>query len=261
MNKAMDEAKSNADILVKPEHILIALLLDDNNICVNAFKKLNVDVNVLHDKLSEHIREKNISPNVSGSKRIRLPFNEDMRKVMNEVDKESEKMNDTYIDIEHVTLAILSNKKLQITQILTSFAISYEKFKIIINDMRGKLDSKKMPKGLIGDEEGDVFGEDFGDKSKKNVKRGKTSKTPVLDNFCVDVTKTVEDGNTDPIIGREKEIKRVSQILSRRKKNNPVLIGEPGVGKCICSDTEVVMRDDLTGELFRTTISNFLNKK
>jgi ATP-dependent Clp protease ATP-binding subunit ClpA len=144
--------------------------------------------------------------------------------------------------------------------ILTIFGINYENFKKVIINMRGKLDKKDNPKNMIGDDDENVFGEEFGDKSKKTtVKRGKTSKTPVLDNFCADITKAVEEGNFDPVIGREKEIKRVSQILSRRKKNNPVLIGEPGVGKCICSDTEVVMRDDLTGELFTTTISNFLN--
>jgi ATP-dependent Clp protease ATP-binding subunit ClpC len=260
INNAMNEAKSNEDVLVRPEHILIATLLDDSNICVNAFKKLSADVNVLHDKVSEFIREKNLTPSVTGSKRIRLPFSDDMKSVMNKVDKESELLNDNHIELEHVILSILNHKKLRIVQLLTSFGINYENFKKVIINMKGKLDEKDIPKSMLGDDDENPFGEEFGDKSKKtNVKRGKASKTPVLDNFCADVTKAVEEGNVDPIIGREKEIKRVSQILSRRKKNNPVLIGEPGVGKCICSDTEVVMRDDLTGELFTTTISNFLN--
>jgi ATP-dependent Clp protease ATP-binding subunit ClpC len=232
INNAMNEAKSNEDVLVRPEHILIAVLLDDSNICVNAFKKLGADVNVLHDKLSEHIREKNLTPSVTGSKRIRLPFSDEMKWVMNKVDKESELLNDAHIDLEHVTLSILTHKKLRIVQILTSFGINYENFKKVIINMRGKLDEKDIPKNMLGDDDENVFGEEFGDKSKKTtVKRGKASKTPVLDNFCADVTKAVEEGNVDPIIGREKEIKRVSQILSRRKKNNPVLIGEPGVGK------------------------------
>jgi ATP-dependent Clp protease ATP-binding subunit ClpC len=150
---------------------------------------------------------------------------------MHKVDKESELLNDTHIDVEHVTLAILTHKKLRIVQILTTFGVTYESFKKIIINMRGKLDEKDIPKNMLGDDDENSFGEEFGDKSKKTVKRGKTSKTPVLDNFCTDITKAVEDGNVDPVIGREKEIKRVSQILSRRKKNNPVLIGEPGVGK------------------------------
>jgi ATP-dependent Clp protease ATP-binding subunit ClpC len=232
INNAMNEAKSNEDVLVRPEHILIAILLDDSNICVNAFKKLGADVNVLHDKLSEHIREINLTPSVTGSKRIRLPFSDEMKAVMNKVDNESELLNDNHIDLEHVTLSILTNKKLRIVQILTSFGINYENFKKVIINMKGKLNEKDIPKNMLGDDDENVFGEEFGDKSKKTtVKRGKASKTPVLDNFCADVTKAVEEGNVDPIIGREKEIKRVSQILSRRKKNNPVLIGEPGVGK------------------------------
>ena len=108
MNNAMNEAKSNEDVLVRPEHILIAILLDENNICVNAFKKLNADVNTLHDKISEHMREKNITPSVTGSKRVRLPFNDEMKFVMNKVDKESELLNDSHIYLEHVTLSILN---------------------------------------------------------------------------------------------------------------------------------------------------------
>lgn len=81
MNSAMNEAKTNEDVLVRPEHFLIATLLDDNNICVNALKKLNVDVIKLHDKLSEFIREKNITPSVTGNKRVRLPFNDEMKLV------------------------------------------------------------------------------------------------------------------------------------------------------------------------------------
>jgi ATP-dependent Clp protease ATP-binding subunit ClpA len=72
------------------------------------------------------------------------------------------------------------------------------------------------------------------------------------------VSKAVEKGEIDPVVGRTTEIKRVSQILSRRKKNNPILIGEPGVGKCFIGDTQVVMRNDLTGEVFKATINEFL---
>ena len=231
MNSAMDEAKTNEDILIKPEHILIAMLIDDNNICVNAFKTLNVDVNLLHDKLSEYIREKNLSSSITSSKRVRLPFNEEMKTIMNKVDKESEMLDDAYIDLEHIMLATLSQKKLHITQLLTNFGVNYENFKKVIIEMRGKLNNEELPKNMLEGDDENVFGSEFNDKPKKPTKRGKASKTPVLDNFCTDITKAVEEGNVDPIVGREKEIKRVSQILSRRKKNNPVLIGEPGVGK------------------------------
>ena len=234
INDAIKEAKANEDTHVKPEHILMALLLDSNNSCVNILKKLNIDLNDLHDKLSQYIRDKNLTPRSNVSKRIRLPFNDDTKKIFNNLDNESEKLNDNCIDIEHVVLSILSFKKLGVTLFVKDFGINYENFKNVINYMRGNSNEPENLKNMMSDENDETpfEGGEFGDKSiNKKVKRGKVSKTPVLDNFCSDVTKAVEDGKIDPIVGREKEIKRVSQILSRRKKNNPVLIGEPGVGK------------------------------
>jgi len=234
INDAIKEAKANEDTHVKPEHILMALLLDSNNSCVNILKKLNIDLNNLHDKLSQYIRDKNLTPRSNVSKRIRLPFNDDTKKIFNNLDNESEKLNDNCIDIDHVVLSILSFKKLGVTLFIKDFGINYENFKNVINYMRGNSNEPENLKNKMSDENDEPHfeGGEFGDKSlNKKVKRGKPSKTPVLDNFCSDVTKAVEDGKIDPIVGREKEIKRVSQILSRRKKNNPVLIGEPGVGK------------------------------
>lgn len=89
-------------------------------------------------------------------------------------------------------------------------------------------------------------------------KKDKT-KTPMLDNFGKDLTKMAKDGKLESVIGREQEIDRVIQILSRKKKNNPVLIGEPGVGKCIVADTQVVMRNDLSGETFNVSVKELLN--
>ena len=90
-------------------------------------------------------------------------------------------------------------------------------------------------------------------------KKSADSSTPVLDNFSKDLIKLAEQGKIDPVIGREREINRIAQILSRRKKNNPVIVGEAGVGKCICSDTEVVIRNDKTGEIFKLKVSDFIN--
>ena len=81
INDAIKEAKANEDTHVKPEHILMALLLDSNNSCVNILKKLNIDLNDLHDKLSQYIRDKNLTPRSNVSKRIRLPFNDDMKNI------------------------------------------------------------------------------------------------------------------------------------------------------------------------------------
>lgn len=99
------------------------------------------------------------------------------------------------------------------------------------------------------DEEGQNF-----DKLKKSK-----SNTPFLDNFGKDLTKLASLGKLDPVIGREEEIDQTIQILNKRKKNNPILIGESGVGKCICSDSLVALRNDLTGEIVKISINDFLN--
>lgn len=94
------------------------------------------------------------------------------------------------------------------------------------------------------------------DKIKNNNSK---SKTPILDNFGKDLTDLATKGVLDPVIGRDIEIDKLVQILNKRKKNNPVLVGESGVGKCICSDTQVVMRNDITGEVIKLSIDEFLN--
>jgi ATP-dependent Clp protease ATP-binding subunit ClpC len=231
VDRAMKEAKDNEDTHLKPEHIFMALLLDEKNIFVDCVKQI-VDVNLLYDKLSEFIREKNITSRITNSKKLRLPFNEDLKKSFMVLDVESEKLNDNYIDVEHLVLSLLNQKKSVITTFLSKYNINYKYFKILLDDMRtnGKLKGSSIPKNVMSDDSNDSF--DDSEKSKKTTtKKGKTSKTPVLDNFCTDITKMAEEGKIDQVIGREKEIRRVGQILSRKTKRNPIIIGVAGVGK------------------------------
>lgn len=258
INNAMKEAKLNQDSHIKPEHILLALLLEENNIFIEYIKKLT-DNTIIFDEISELLRKNNISNTTQINKKLRLPFNGDLKKCFMSLDDESEKLGDDFIGLEHVVLSILKFKKLEATKMLFNYNITYETFKLILKNMRNEFDEKETPKNLLGDEPNDMFGDDL-DKSKKTNKKGKLSKTPVLDNFCTDISKVAEEGKIDPIIGREKEIKRVSQILSRRKKNNPVIVGEAGVGKCIGSDTVVTLRDDSTGEVFDIKVDDLLKQ-
>ena len=101
---------------------------------------------------------------------------------------------------------------------------------------------------------------DSEDEENKNINKIKSSKsnTPFLDNYGKDLTKLASIGKLDPVIGREEEIDQTIQILNKRKKNNPILIGESGVGKCICIDNKVVMRNDLTGEVQKISIEDFI---
>jgi ATP-dependent Clp protease ATP-binding subunit ClpC len=144
-----------------------------------------------------------------------------MKVIIKNLDKHCEKLDDKKIDASHVMLSILDSK-LPIVNLLTELGITYLKFLKTVKNM-DKFEHKNS-----------VFNNDENDENesfRKPKNKDSKTKTPVLDNFCRDISKAVENGQIDPVVGRENEIKRISQILSRRKKNNPVLIGEPGVGK------------------------------
>jgi len=101
------------------------------------------------------------------------------------------------------------------------------------------------------------FDHEDDDAGQEKIKKTNSS-TPNLDRFGKDLTKLASLGKLDPVVGREEEIDQTIEILNKRKKNNPILVGEPGVGKCICSDTQVVMRNEATGEVFKISIDKFL---
>lgn len=223
ITQSMKEAKSFDDVKVRPEHIVMSMLLDDDNECVNILKRLNVNTTDLYDKIAEYLRQNDLTPRVVNSAKTKLPFSEETKLVIKDLDKECEKMNDNMIDTTHIMLSILL-KKLPSTKILNEvYGVNYNSFKKEMNQMRENFGNSAY-EGYEMNEEQESF--------KRKAKQGDgKSKTPVLDNFCRDVSKAVDKGEIDPVVGRTVEIKRVSQILSRRKKNNPILIGEPGVGK------------------------------
>ena len=140
------------------------------------------------------------------------------KKIIKESEKECDKLGDEYLDTPHIMLSILKEKN-NITNILKKMGISYQKYK------------KSIKKSLIENsfEATNDPQEIFNKPPRKNPKS--TSITPILDNFSVDITKMASEGRIDSVIGRDDIIQRVAQILSRKKKNNPVLIGDPGVGK------------------------------
>ena len=221
MNQSIKEAKNFDDSKVRPEHIVLSILSDDDNECTKVLKKLKVDTSELYDKLSDYVRKSDLTPRGYTSVKRSLPFSDETKTILKTLDKECEKLNDNMIDTTHIMLAILNSKQ-PIVEFMSNIGINYTKFK---KTMLGeKLDDVKN--GALDDDNDEM--ESFKKKPKSSDTK---SKTPVLDNFCRDVSRAVEKGEIDPVVGRENEIKRVSQILSRRKKNNPVLIGEPGVGK------------------------------
>jgi len=237
MDRAQDEAKMYDDKVVRPEHIILSMVNDGDNRCVNTLKAMGIDLNELYDQLSKYTRDTHLNISSNNPKRFRISFSDETQKILKMVDKESDNLNDHMIDTAHIMMAVLKNKKNDLNKLFSKFKITYNKFNSKLMDL-GNFDIPERKKkqedkirGSYMDDDGeseDLFG-GRGKTPKKNKKFD--SKTPVLDNFCRDISKSAEEDILDPVVGRKDEIKRVSQILSRRKKNNPVLIGEPGVGK------------------------------
>jgi len=214
--QAFRESNRLGDVKIRPEHILLAILDDDNRV-VSILTDMGTDVEDLLAVLEGYIRYRIGSPPI---KVKLLPFSEPSKSVISTAELESDKLKDGFIGIEHLFLAILKNRTLDGTRVLGNQGVTYNTFKETL------LEIKKETMNTDGYDEMD--NEDF---SKKVKSKSGKSTTPILDNFGKDITKMAEEGSIDPIIGRDDEIERVSQILSRRKKNNPILIGEPGVGK------------------------------
>ncbi len=165
---------------------------------------------------------------VSRSPISNMPLTKQAEKVLKITYLEAKIFKSDIIGTEHLLLAILRDEENIASQILQQFNVSYNVFKTEVEQNATGITDEASSTPPGGDEE--YADEDSQFSSPKKVSDIK-SKTPVLDNFGRDLTKAAEEGKLDPIVGREKEIERVSQILSRRKKNNPILIGEPGVGK------------------------------
>src|SRR6201988_3620716 len=205
------------------EHLLLGLIRDGDGIAIKLLKGLSVNTAKLRRSVEDAVKG-TIGTNVHiGS----IPLTKQAEKVLKITYLEAKIFKSDVIGTEHLLLSILRDEDNIASQILLQFNVNYEIFKGEVESHKTDV-TDEMPGSPTGGE--DEFKEEDSFSQPKKVSDIK-SKTPVLDNFGRDLTKAAEDGRLDPIVGREKEIERVSQILSRRKKNNPILIGEPGVGK------------------------------
>ncbi len=218
------------------EHILLGLIREGEGNAVKILHRLEVDLDELR-KLVEGSMEPASAMRPPDKDKITLV--KQAEKMLKITFLEAKLFKSPNIDTEHVLLSMLKDEDNLATRTLHKFQVDYESVKqevdTILADGAGGPDIyRKEPKsqGPQSADDDDDENAGFTGGGGGTRKPGETkSKTPVLDNFGRDLTKLAEDGKLDPIVGREKEIERVSQILSRRKKNNPVLIGEPGVGK------------------------------
>jgi ATP-dependent Clp protease ATP-binding subunit ClpC len=229
-----EEALRLGHDFIGTEHLMLGILRDGNGKAINILNNLAVDLSHLRKKVEilspanpntiQNIEKKNLHLTRQAERALKTTF------------LEAKLFNNTEISTAHLLLCILRNENDPTTKLMGKLKIDYETVKEQYTAMMTNEDDylENLPKA-------ESFNDDSGqdDSLKENAfnnppsgnKTNKKSKTPVLDNFGRDLTEMAEEGKLDPVVGREKEIERVSQILSRRKKNNPLLIGEPGVGK------------------------------
>ena len=219
-----EEALRLGNDFIGTEHLVLGMIREEDNTAVKLLKQLNVDVHELRREIELAVKDKT-GKNIANINS--LPLTKQAEKVIRVTVLEAKALRSPQVETEHLMLSILKNKENIATQILNQFEIDYDIFR---NEL-GMVKSNE-PRAEYDDPGEEDFDEEKKySQSKSKSQAGAKSKTPVLDNFGRDITRLAESGALDPIVGREDEIERVSQILSRRKKNNPILIGEPGVGK------------------------------
>ena len=216
INKSIDEAKFYNDVVIKIEHFVTALINDYDNSAIKFLVELDIDIDDLHSKIEKLLIKNSVKENSSNLKF--LPLDKNTEKIIKMAEEECDILGEPYLDTPHILLSILKSKN-NINKILKTMGVNYEKYNKVVR--RALIENS-----LESMEEGEPLFARGGSR-----KKSRNSQTPILDNFSLDITKRASEGNIDPVIGRDDAIQRVAQILSRKKKNNPVLIGDPGVGK------------------------------
>ena len=228
-----EEALRLGHEFIGTEHLMLGLLRNQENKALEILGVLQIDIDQLRRKV-EILNPTDFSSN-HGSSNKNLHLTRQAERALKTTFLEAKLFQSTTINTAHLLLCILRNADDPITKLLNKYQVDYDSVKDELRSMisqEGGYIEEPTAESYPDDETSDAGKNpyDSGNQSKYS-KSTKKSKTPVLDNFGRDLTAMAEEGKLDPVVGREKEIERVSQILSRRKKNNPLLLGEPGVGK------------------------------
>ncbi len=228
-----EEALRLGHDFIGTEHLMLGLLRDGNGKAIDILSALEIDLNQLRRKV-EILSPANPTILATSNEKKNLHLTRQAERALKTTFLEAKLFQSTSINTAHLLLCILRNENDPTTKLLNKLKVDYdnvkEQFKSMITNDDDFLESPKAESFSEDDlnDDDDAKQNPFSQSTSKSTKK---SKTPVLDNFGRDLTVLAEEGKLDPVVGREKEIQRVSQILSRRKKNNPLLIGEPGVGK------------------------------
>jgi len=221
INMSIKQTKIYDDYELKIDYIILSIINDYNNSAIRILLSMNVDIDKLYKEIEDNI--------LSKKSKISIEFNENepdieftTKNILKDAEVECDDLNENFLDTHHIILSTLKNKN-DINKIFRKMKVNYKKYK------------KHTEKFILENSTDETDDDDnkYSGKysSKKSSKTSSKTSTPILDNFSIDVTKRASDGNIDPVIGRDDTVQRVAQILARKKKNNPVLIGNPGVGK------------------------------
>lgn len=231
-----EEANRLQNDHIEPEHLLLGILRDGECKAAEILKSFYLDLKGIKNELEIQLREKSIQENYSQD----ITFSEEASKILTLSKLEAKLMNNEKVDTPHILLAIMRDNQNNAYKILDKNDVTYEKIidrlkqeEVPFDGLDFNDDEEEEGIGRRGnaDKNNDGFGSSANRQATQTEQKQADGGTPYLDNYGIDLTKAAEGGKLDPVVGREKEIERIAQILSRRKKNNPILIGEPGVGK------------------------------
>ena len=256
-----EEANRLASRSVGPEHLVLGILREKDSLLHLLFQRMNINLDDVKNELEDKVRQDVITETIIGSE---LVLNEQASNILKLAVLEARIQHTQMVDVQHLILAILHDQVNNgAKEVLEGNHMTYED---TLTYLKTQKSSNAKPSDSFGmpdeeEEEEEAISQNGGDKNNATTKivNGNQKKgTPVLDNFSTDLTKAAAEGKLDKVVGREKEIQRVTEILCRRKKNNPILIGEPGVGKSAIVEglAQLIVQHKTSPVLFNKRVVN-----
>lgn len=256
-----EEANRLASRSVGPEHLVLGILREKDSLLHMLFQRMNINLTDVKNELEDKVRQDVITEAIIGSE---LVLNEQASNILKLAVLEARIQHTQMVDVQHLILAILHDQVNNgAKEVLEGNHMTYED---TLTYLKTQKSSNAKPSDSFGmpdeeEEEEEAISSNGGDKNNattKTVNGNQKKGTPVLDNFSTDLTKAAAEGKLDKVVGREKEIQRVTEILCRRKKNNPILIGEPGVGKSAIVEglAQLIVQHKTSPVLFNKRVVN-----